>query len=79
MKLIITTKDSHIKQEVMGIFEQVLIDTDDKVFIADNFINNIEIHHTYITINFETRKYIYSGITQYGINRAMIESFEVIT
>ena len=78
MKLIITTNDSHLKQELIEVCEQVTIDKD-KVFIADNFINNVEIHYSYITINFETRKYIYSGITQYGINRAMIKSFEVIT
>lgn len=78
MKLIITTSDKHIKEELIAVCEQVTIEKD-TVFIADNFINNVEIHHSYITINFETRKYIYSGITQYGINRAMIKSFEVIT
>ena len=77
MKLIIKTDDQHIKDELITVCEQVLVEKD-TVLIADNFIDNISIHHSYITINFQTRKYIYSGITSFGINRAMIKSIEVL-
>jgi len=84
MKLQIKTTNNHLKTEMLSIFQQITFNNDNiwesnKIMVADNFIDDIEIHSSYITINFDARKYIYGGIRSYGINRSMIDSFEVIS
>lgn len=81
MKIKIKTNNAHLVTELTDIFEQVL-ETRKKdhleVLIADNCVEYVEIHYSYITVNFKEKKYLNSGVRSYGIKRAQLISFEVI-
>ena len=81
MKINIKTNSVHLVRELIGLCEQVL-ETPKKdhfeVLIADNSIDYVEIHFSYVTIYFKEKKYFNSGIRSYGIKRAQLISFEVI-
>lgn len=68
-----------LADELCDLLEDVSVNPKkDKVLIADNNIDWIEIHFSYITLHFKEKKYFNSGIKSYGIKRSHLKSFEVI-
>lgn len=81
MKIIIKTRDNHLLEDLIGIFEQTIATptkTHYELWIVDNYIEYVEVHFSYITIHFKEKKYFNSGIRSYGIKRSHLISFEVV-